>query len=223
MTYKYNVKWVGLDQIFDPYISGTKAPLTNYTVKIGGVDTDLRDIFAPLYLGTTAPITNYRVKDADLNTFFAKKGTARYALPIDGSTFNAQSFGTVSSAMDAHVLLSINASGSYSVTSVGNGVASPAASGTWLPSGQSASDYQVQFTVTQTGQQPSGPATITNGSASYSACTSNRTVNVDAQVGQLTGLDKGGQYTIAISLKRVSTGVVAVTTIYANVQSAGSA
>lgn len=89
MAYKYNVKGVGLDQIFDPYISGTKAALTGYTVKISGVDTDLRDIFAPLYLGTTAAPTNYKVKGADLNTFFAAKGTASYTLPFNGVTYTS--------------------------------------------------------------------------------------------------------------------------------------
>ena len=83
MLTNYKVNGVDLDQIFDPYVSGTKPAATGY--KVNGVD--LRDIFAPRYLGTTAAITHYTVNGVDLNQIFAAKGSVVYSLPINGQTF----------------------------------------------------------------------------------------------------------------------------------------
>lgn len=63
-----------LDDIFDPYVEGTKPAATN--IKVG--TQDLRDRFAPLSFGTSAAATGIKVGTADLNTLFAKKGTAQY-------------------------------------------------------------------------------------------------------------------------------------------------
>lgn len=78
-----------LDQIFEPYTSGTKAAITGYTVLVSGVATDLKDLFAPIYLGSSAGVTNYNVHSADLNTIFAAKGSVSYALSINGQTFTS--------------------------------------------------------------------------------------------------------------------------------------
>lgn len=223
MTYKYNVKGVGLDQIFDPYISGTKASLTGYTVKISGVDTDLRDIFAPLYLGTSAGPTNYKVKNADLNTFFAAKGTANYSLPINGQTYNSQSSGNVSSSMLASAKITIKADGTYAVQCVGNNIVTSPASGTWLPSGGTVSNFQVQFTSAQVSQFTTGPATITNTAAAFTACTSDQSLTASAASPQTGGQDRGGTYAITIAIKNVATGSVATTTITFTVESVGTA
>jgi hypothetical protein len=219
MTYKYNVKGVGLDQIFDPYVSGTKAAITNYTVS--GVD--LKDIFAPIYLGTSAAVTNYKVKGADLNTIFAAYGTARYALPFNGTTFSgAYTSGNVTSNMLARATLLINADGTYSIVTIGNNVTTTAASGTWLPGGQSASDYQVQFSYSQISVFGFGPATFTNSAASYAACTSNQSIYGSATSLQTSAQDKGGHYTMTMLLKRISTGVVTTTTFEFDIESVGT-
>lgn len=218
MTFKYNVNGVGLDQIFDPYISGTKAPPTKYTVN--GVD--LKDLFAPIYLGTSAPATNYKVNGADLNTIFAAKGTAHYALPIDGQTFNGYSSGNVSSAMLASVTAQIKADGTFSVVCVGNQTTTTTALGNWLPAGEVASGYQVKFTVTQNSQETSGPATITNSATGFTTCAANQSVAGSATVGQLSAQAKGGNYTIQIAIKKISTGNVTVTTITTDIISVGS-
>lgn len=219
MTFKYNVNGVGLDQIFDPYISGTKAALTSYTVN--GVD--LKDIFAPIYLGSSALPTAYKVNNVDLNMIFAAKGTARYSLPIDGQTFNGWSSGTQSAAMAASATVVIKADGTYSVTCVGNSVVTNPAAGTWLPGGAAASSFQVQFGVTQQSQGANGPATITNGAASFVSCVADRSCVAFATTGQHGGLEIGGTYTVAIRLKNVGSGNVSTTTITFAVQSVGAA
>lgn len=218
MAFKYNVNGVGLDAIFDPYISGVKAALTGYTVN--GVD--LRDIFAPLYLGTSAAITHYKVNNADLNTIFAAKGTARYALPIDGQTFQGNSSGNVSSAMLASVTANVKADGTYSVVCVGNNITTATALGTWLPAGESASGYQVQFVVVQQSQDTTGPATFSNSAAAYTTCSADQSVSGSAIVGQLTAQARGGHYTIAINIKKISTGTVTTSTIVAIIDSVGT-
>lgn len=212
------VNGVDLDAIFDPYVKGTSPAATGYT--LAGVDINTR--YAPLVYGTAAAATLYGVAGADFNTLWAAYGTARYSLPFNGVTFNADSSGNISSNMLASITTSINADGSYSVVSFASGTQSAPATGTWLPSGQAASDYQVQFTVTTVTTDSSGDATFVNGAAAYSACTTNRQVQGSASVGQLTAMSQGGTYTVLVNLKRISTGVITSTTHTWQIQSVGS-
>lgn len=174
--------------------------------------------------GTPGPVLGYRdASGNDAGPKWAAKGTAVYSLPINGQTFQGYSSGAVSSAMLASASVAIKADGTYSVTCVGNATVTSPANGTWLPSGGAVANYQVQYGVTQTSQGTNGPATITNDAASYAACTTNRTCQASATTGQHSGLEIGGNYTVDIRLKNVSTGAVNTTTIYFSVQSAGAA
>jgi len=213
-------KGVDLDSIFDPWQSGTsKARSTGIAV----AGSDLNNRFAPLTYGSSAAATGISSEGADLNTLFAAKGTANYPLPIGGANFIAHSSGVVSPSMDSNINVQIDANGSYSVTVAGNAAGNtPSTSGTWLPSGASASNYQVQFVWSQSSQYPSGPATVTNGASSYAACTSNRSIVFDAQVGQSTGLDKGSVGSVNINLKYVPSGKVTTTTFAIDIESQGS-
>jgi len=213
-------KGVDLDSIFEPWQSGTsKARSTGIAVS----GSDLNNRFAPLTYGSSAAATGIQSQGADLNTLFAAKGTANYPLPIGGANFIAHSSGVVSPSMDSNINVQIDANGSYSVTVAGNAAGNtPSTSGTWLPSGASASNYQVQFVWSQSSQYPSGPATVTNGASSYAACTSNRSIVFDAQVGQSTGLDKGSVGSVNINLKYVPSGKVTTTTFAIDIESQGS-
>ena len=220
MTSGIASKGVDLDSIFDPWQSGTsKARSTGIAV----AGSDLNNRFAPLTYGSSAAATGISSEGADLNTLFAAKGTANYPLPIGGANFIAHSSGVVSPSMDSNINVQIDANGSYSVTVAGNAAGNtPSTSGTWLPSGASASNYQVQFVWSQSSQYPSGPATVTNGASSYAACTSNRSIVFDAQVGQSTGLDKGSVGSVNINLKYVPSGKVTTTTFAIDIESQGS-
>lgn len=220
MTSGIASKGVDLDNIFDLYQAGTtKARAAG--INVAGSDTSNR--YANIIYGSAAAATGIQSESADLNTLYAKKGTASYPLPINGANYVGQSNGTISSAMDAKITVQIKSDGTYAVTCVGNSPNTTAnASGTWLPSGQAATDYQVEFRWSQTSQFTSGPATVTNGASTYQACTTTRQISFDAQVGQLTGLDEGSIGDLYIDLKRISTGVVSTTHVAIKVESAGS-
>ena len=216
----YYSKGVPLSSIFAPYVAGTtKARASG----ILDANNDLSNIYANIIYGTAAAATGIKSESADINTLYAKLGTTNYPLPINGQGFIAHSNGTSGTNMLAQVQVLINSNGSYQVLITGNAPNNTAnASGTWLPSGQSASNYEVSFAWSQTSQYPSGPATITNSAGSYQACTTNQSINVNAQVGQLTASDKGSTGTIAINIKNISTGQVSVSSISVDVESAGS-
>lgn len=212
-------KGVSLAAIFDPYVAGTTK------ARASGIDdagTDTSNLYANIIYGSAAAATGIKSQNADLNTLYAKIGTASYVSPPAGN-FIAKSFGVDGPDMDSNVTVIIKSDGTWQITTAGNGAATtPGASGTWLPAGDSASNYQVEFVWAQSSQYPNGPATITNGAATYQACTSNRSISVDAQVGQLTGNDKGSIGSITVNIKRISTGQVSAGICGVTVESAGS-
>lgn len=216
MAKDYRSAGLDFDDQFDPDIVGDGPTAPQY--KVNG--TPLK--YADIKYGSKGPNCGYAENNVDLSNKWAAKGTARYALPIDGESFIAHSSGLNSPAMEANIQVDIKSNGTYSVTCIGNGFVSGNASGTWLPAGRSVSEYQVEFVWQQSSQYTSGPATVTNGAATYQSATTTRTVSFDAQVGQFTGLDKGSSGTLIINLKRVSTGVVTVTRCGIDVESAGT-
>jgi len=169
------VNGVPLTDIFDPYVSGTKAIVTGYTVMVGGVPTDLKDLFAPIYLGTSAGPTKYHVYGADLNTLFAAKGSVSYSLPINGQTYTDNSGrGTASLA------LNVKSDGTYTVV---NHLSVVLASGTWLPSGDSVSNWTALFTSSGFTNGPDvdgGNNSFTNGAPTQQALTTTRTFFVSS-------------------------------------------
>lgn len=212
MTFKYNVNGVGLDQIFDPYVSGTKAITTKYTVN--GVD--LKDLFAPIYLGSSAAATNYKVNGADLNTLFAKKGTAKYSLPIDGNLYTADvGRGT------AALAITISSDGTYIVQQTGPTVVT-LDSGTWLPSGQSVSSYTVMFTMMGFASGPDiggGSNSYSNGAPTASALTTSRQATSSSTASTVsTNASNAG--TIVIHIYRLGV-EVSTTSIAFNTDAAG--
>lgn len=213
----YNTNNVNFDDQFDPDVQGDGPTASNY--KVAGVPAKYADIKH----GTKGPDCGYKEAGVDLSNKWAKKGSAVYALPIDGGNFVARSDGQISAAMDAKITFALNADGTYTLTCVGNTPDTTAgAAGSWLPDGQSAADYQVEFVWSQTSQSTSGPATVTNGAAAYQACTANRSILIEAQVGQFSASDKGSKATVTVNLKRISTGVITVTNFAVWVESFGS-
>lgn len=77
-------KGVSLVNIFDPYVTGTTK------ARASGIDdagNDTSNLYANIIYGSAAAATGIKSENADLNALYAAKGTASYALPIDGSTF----------------------------------------------------------------------------------------------------------------------------------------
>lgn len=82
MTSGYrNSSGVDFDDVFDPYVQGTKPGATGYRTSDG---VDLNQRYAPLSFGTAAAATGMRLSNgADVNTLWAAKGTASYYTPIN--------------------------------------------------------------------------------------------------------------------------------------------
>lgn len=215
-----NSSGVDFDSLFDPYVSGTKPAATGLRDSSG---VDLNQAYAPIAVGSKGPDVGFRTSGgSDVSNLWAAAGTAVYALPIDGDNFFAYSSGNISGAMQSLISFTLQSSGSYAVSHTCNSSHTANTSGTWLPSGHAASEYQVQYVVTQNSSYPTGPATIVNDASSYVACTTNRVVSASASVGQSSAMDLGGTYTIEIRIKKIATGVVNTTTIHFDVESVGS-
>lgn len=198
---------VPLDQIFDLYVSGTKAALTGYTVRIAGVDVDLRDLLAPIYLGTSAAPTNYKVNNADLNTIFAKKGTAQYALPINGNSYSAAVFTTGAGKTAA---LSFNAATSgWTVQKNEAGTTTTLASGS-IPSGAT----KVKYTDTWLNAPgDTGTGSPSNGAAAFTTLTSTYISATDSIGVAGGGGTKQSTHSMNIQFQNAAGSVISNTTI----------
>lgn len=121
-----------LDDVFDPYVEGTKPAATGYTA----AGTDLKERYAPLSYGTAAPVTGMSISGgADLNTLWAAKGTAVYAGPVApgiGASYT-ETRAVTSGGVTSTLVLTIKSDGTWTVS--GNGTPSELAgvpvSGTW--------------------------------------------------------------------------------------------
>lgn len=220
MTSPIKSKGVPLSSIFDPYQSGTTKARASGIAENGN---DTSNIYAKLSYGSSASATGILSEGADLNTLYAALGTARYPLPFNGATIIAKSDEAVNPDTHTSVTFNINSDGTFTVAVIQNeppGDYNPFG-GTWLPSGKSVSDFQVQFVWNETSHYVGGPATVTNGAATYSACTTSRALSVVQNVP--TGGDAGSVGNVTINLKQISTGVITTTTCVANVNCINSA
>lgn len=88
MPTNFAVGLADLDAIFEPYVGGAKAPLTDFLV--GGVD--LKDRYAPYVSGPKANTTYFADNGVDLKDIFAKLGGAALSvtiIPITIDGYNA--------------------------------------------------------------------------------------------------------------------------------------
>jgi len=126
---------VDLDDHFDPYVEGTKPAATGY--KVGS--TDLNQRYAPLVYGQKAAATGLTIAGrGDLNTQFAKKGTANY---ITIKLQNITITGTGVGYAEAGIMLNADGSANQRI-----GTASPPdIPGVWMRplSEDKAGDYEV--------------------------------------------------------------------------------
>lgn len=230
MTTGIQSKGVDLDSIFDPYVVGTSPGLTG----IQSAGTDIHTRYAPLVYGTAAPATGIACKVGgagsfvDLNTLFAAKGTAKYALPIDGQTFTASSVGTLNHGSSAQITFNTNIDGAYSVVKVINNDGTPVtttlATGTWNTSGLGASNLDAQYIVSigPDGTNPQAGSWSANPANVWTAVTGLLSINDSVSVASTSGT-KGNKGTLQIQYRVHSTGqVISNSTIYFDVSADGS-
>jgi hypothetical protein len=138
MVSPYESAGVDFDALFDPYVTGTFAPLTHR--RIGGIDLNQR--YAPIEFGTKGPDVGYRVAGVDISNFFAAAGTASYVsstagLPTNVEVYQNSTSGPVTAV--AGFLLFRNGDTQWDVGNVGE----------WFPGGGATigDAYDVEFVL----------------------------------------------------------------------------
>lgn len=138
MATPYKSGGVDFDALFDPYVTGTYAPVTNR--RIGGVDLNQR--YAPIQFGTKGPDVGYRVGGVDISNFFAAFGTARYV---------AADAGLPSSIIDYQVSPSgpVTSTASFQLYRDGTTAWFPSGTGEWYSSAPPTigDDYDAEFSI----------------------------------------------------------------------------
>lgn len=198
---------VDLDDVFDPYLSGTKPAVTGYTV--GG--QDLADRYQPIGAATPAADTGYTTAGVDLSQLFAPLGAGGGvdATPDwDGVTRTNFSYGL--SENSARLRLNFAPNGSVGI------FASDFTGGTWsmessgfdgswfLPEQAGAGDdYEIRFT--DTAEQPGGD--IVNGAIDWASLATGRDYTLTVTKSTATGpID--ARYHVLAEIREVATGTV---------------
>lgn len=210
---------VNFDDLFDSYVQGGQAPACGFTTPDG---RDLSARYAPLSVGQKRADVGFSgLQGYDVSNLWAAKGTASYSLPINGQSYSAHNQARTNSSgtASATVTFILDASGIYrvlsSATGGGQGSNTEVASGSWLPVGAGAGEYDVQF---ETGG--SGVASISNGAPSYANCAATRSVSASVSVAAASADYKADGVSITIRLRR-SNGAVSTTRINASVVASG--
>ena len=206
MTSGIASKGVDLDNIFDPWLSGTsKARATGISV----AGSDLNNRFAPLIYGSSAAATGIQSQGADLNTLFAAKGTAKYSLPIDGQTYGASENTGASGGASATLTVTLHADGTYDVIAFQSKhvpSSTTRASGTWNTFGAPSSGFQVLYTLTTVSEE--GNAGSSNGATSYTTINTDVSANVHAVATSPSSGSNDITCTLRIQIRNASSGQV---------------
>jgi len=197
-----NSSGTDFDNVFDPYVQGTKPGTTGYRTSDG---VDLNQRFAPLVFGTAAAATGFRLSSgADVNTLWAAKGTAQYSLGFNGGSYASNNVRATAS-----LTLNMKSDGTWSVVRQ-QGISGETLldSGTWLPSGGNVSDYTVKFVMTGFTSGPDeggGSDDFSNGAPTPASLTTTRSAAASA-VAVTIGNDATNQGTVTAFLYK--TGVL---------------
>lgn len=181
--------------------------------------------YAPLSAGTKRPDVGYRVGGSDVSNLWAAKGSVTTTTQPSGTyTASVTAFSSAPGTVTASCRVSMLNDGTWSVQTVedrpGGGAGTVTrASGTWLPAGNAASDYQVQYEVTGTGGNP-GP-TISNPAASYAGLETSRTFSSTNTRNAVTTGESTGNTALTLRLRRISTGLVTTSTLNLNTTATG--
>lgn len=206
MSNAINSKNVPLANIFDPYVAGTtKARATG----IGDASNDTSNLYANIIYGSAAAATGIQSENADLNTLYAAKGTAKYTLPINGQTYGASENTGASGGASATLTVTLHADGTYDVVAfqskhVPSSVTR--ASGTWNTFGLPSSSFQVLYTLTTTSTE--GNAGISNGASSYTTLNADVAANVHATAANPSSGANDITCTLRIQIRNASSGQV---------------
>lgn len=159
------------------------------------------------------PNVGYRLANGtDLSNLWLPKGSAPPVPGFNGATYEgfAAAPSGATGTTSATVRLTFLPDGTWVVdrtiagSATGNGVTT-LATGTWLPAGQSASNYTVRFAATGSG------GTESNGATTAQAITAARTFSLQASVNSATTNLQVASRTVTASLTRTGAGTSAAT------------
>lgn len=206
---------VDFDDLFDPDVMGDGPSAAN--IRSGGVALK----YAALSYGTKRADVGWRAGGVDVSNLWAAKGTAMYQIPgLQGSNFEASDAALTSQgSVNASVGFGMNSDGTWIATG-GNShgpVSWSPDSGTWLPAGQAAADYEVQFVVTTSGAPP---ATLFNGAAAYANLATSRSLSFALPNAGGTSFERNASASVTVNLRKVG-GSVTVTSFTITLMTVG--
>lgn len=196
------------DDLFDPDVvgDGPSAP----ALTVDGVALK----YAALAYGTKLADIGIHQDHVDVTNLWAAKGTAVYALPFHGKGYarsaaaSSGQTGTISASLG---LVMMN-DGTYSISGSGTGSGD---SGRWLPNGASVADYEVMFTYGITAGD--WPSEIENTAPNYLGLSTAQRVSFRNSVNAALIRQRESQIALSVHLRKVSTGVVTISSVGLNV------
>lgn len=210
MTVNYLSGGVDFDALFDPDVMGDGPAATGYNAS--GVPLK----YAALRYGAKRSDVGYAVAGTDVSNLWAAKGTASYSIAgLQGKGMRAVDTAlTNQPSVFAVVTVSLQDNGTWQATGAtySGEVAQPApTSGTWLPAGAVVSDFEVQFVVAASGHSDH---VVSNSAPAYASPSTPRSVALSLpQISANNGIEREATANVTIRLKRISTGVITVTTL----------
>ncbi|MGF7229719.1 MAG: hypothetical protein ACQR33_07120 [Candidatus Saccharibacteria bacterium] len=207
-----------LDNVFDLYVTGT-SPAATGLLDDAGVDIATR--YAPLVFGTAAAATGLLTKQSgngDLNTLFAAKGTASYALPINGQTYTGYGHSGTTSSFGG-IAFAASVSGYTVIKNGTNETTTTLASGS-IPVGA------VSCKIVDTWLNASGDTGVGNVSNNYASQTTltGTALGVNVQVTATpSSPEHQSTHSEVITFYDASNAVISTTTITLVAQADGSA
>ncbi|WP_445514477.1 hypothetical protein [Stenotrophomonas sp. 3(2025)] len=217
MASGYSSGGVDLDDLFDSYVEGPFA--ADSGLMLGG--TDLSRRYAHIQYGSKRGDVGYRVGGMDVSNLWAARGSASYRLPFHGQGYSAGNSAKTNSTGSASASISIDmlSDGNYSirrsVTGGGNNSNTVVASGRWLPAGASASEYDVQFSVSN-----QGAAYFSNSAPSFASLASSQSAGVSVSVPARSTSFESASTSINVHLRRAG-GNPQVSSFSASVSASG--
>lgn len=190
------------DNLFDPYVQGTKPAATGFQTSDG---VDLRERYAPLEYGSKgANVGMQTAGGVDLSNLWAAKGTATYTIAgLNGRSFVVgQQAQTYQSSVSASLTLAMQNNGTWKVSGATMSGPVPISNdtGTWLPAGATVSQYEVRFEVVKSG---SSAATTNNSAATFTSCSATQYASLSLPTAGGTSPLREASATIRVYLRRV--------------------
>jgi hypothetical protein len=200
----YRNAGVDFDDLFDPDVVGDGPTAPGYR----NGSQPLR--YAAVAYGSRRANVGYRLANGtDVAALWAAKGTAVYSLGFNGKTYRRENVALTGQTgnITAAIGIAFTADGNWDINGVGTGGSD---SGRWLPTGQSASDYEVQVAFTLVGGVT--PSAITNTAVNYVNMSNAVAASFSNTVNAALVVSRNSQMTMTVRMRRVSTGVVTTST-----------